>query len=345
MQKLKKRVLSTAYGLRPMAYGTLMTVMKSNCLKFFAYLTTGLLSVMLFVAPGSCENSNAGTSAAQFLKIGAGARAAAMAEAQSAAADDVYAGYYNPAGLALIERPMMGAMHAQYLQGAGYQYGALALPIRKGSRGVLALSISNLGVNDLERRTQDTDLPVDYFDAANFAYSLSYARRATDRLCLGVTGKLVRVSIDNVSGNVLAADIGLRYRLGAGAGSPVDIAFVARNMGAKLKFGTEEDPIPSAIVFGVSAHPLPELLLDLDLIRYRDTDMIIAAGGEYRHKLSGKLQGLVRAGYSNHYKSAEGTSGVTLGAGLSLSGLTVDFAWVPFGDLGNTFRYSLLVQF
>ncbi|MBU2573162.1 MAG: PorV/PorQ family protein [Elusimicrobia bacterium] len=320
--------------------------MKRNCLKNFAGTLAALLAVLFLASPGLCANSNAGTSAAQFLKIGAGAGAAAMAEAQVAAADDVYAAYYNPAGLALLERPMLGAMHAQYLQGSRYQYGAMALPIGEGShRHVLGLSIANLGVSDLERRTEDTDLPVGYFEAANFAYGLSYARRATDRLSLGVTGKLVSVKIDDVSGSAFAADIGLRYRLDGGLPFPADIALVARNIGSGLKLGSEKDPLPSAVVFGGSARPRPGLLLALDLIRYRDADMIFALGGEYRRKLSGKLRGLVRAGYSNHRKDVEGTSGVTLGAGLSLPGLAFDFAWVPFGDLGNTFRYSLLVRF
>ncbi len=312
---------------------------------FFSVFLGALCASVVFASPARCANSNAGTSAAQFLKIGAGARGAAMAEAQSAASDDIYAAYYNPAGLALIGKPMMGAMHAQYLQGASYQYGAMALPLKGDNPHTLSFSIANLGVSDLERRTQDTDLPVGYFEASNFAYGLSYARRATDRLALGVTGKLVSVSIDEVTGQAFAADLGLRYRPDIGARFPVAVALVARNLGTKLKLGTEADPLPSAIVLGGSAQPLPELLLALDLTRYRDTGTIIAAGGEYRQKLTGKLEGLLRGGYSNHHKSSEGTSGLTLGAGLSLPGFAFDFAWVPFGDLGTTFRYSLLIQF
>ena len=303
------------------------------------------LIAIFFASPGDCANTNAGTSAAQFLKIGAGARAAAMSEAQSAAAEDVYAAYYNPAGLALIKKPMMGAMYAQYLQDTGYQYGAMALPIGEGSRQVLGFSIANLGVTDLERRTEDTDQPLGYFEAANFAYGLSYARRATDRLSVGVTGKMVRISIDEVSGQTLAADIGLRYRPDLGAGFPAALALTARNLGAGLKLGTGKDPLPSVIVLGCSAQPLTDLLLAVDVIRYRDTDVIFAAGGEYSHQLSGKLQGLLRAGYNNHHKNIDGRNSVTLGAGLSLPGLAFDFAWVPFGDLGTTFRYSILVRF
>lgn len=328
-----------------------MKAMKNSCTRkekrarLSACLAAALLTVPAFVPAGLCANKNAGTSAAQFLKIGAGARGAAMGEAQSAVADDIYAAYYNPAGLALIEKPMMGAMHAQYLQGARYQYGAMALPVGEGTRQAWGFSIANLGVSDMERRTQDTDLPVGYFEASNFAYGLSYARRVTDRLSLGVTGKSVSVNIDDVSGQAFAADLGFRYRPDVNLNFPIEVAAVVRNLGTKLKLGTGKDPLPSAIVFGGSAKPLPDLLLALDLTSYRDTDIIIAAGGEYRRKLSGKLQGLVRGGYSNHNKNVDGASGVTLGAGLSLPGFTFDFAWVPFGDLGTTFRYSVLVRF
>lgn len=317
--------------------------MKSK-LKIYACLAA-FAAVLFPVSRGFCANSNAGTSAAQFLKLGAGAAGASMAEAQAAAADDVYAAYYNPAGLALLARPMMGAMHAQYLQGSRYQYGAMALPLGEGSRNVVGLSIANLGVSDLERRTQDTDLPVGYFDAANFAYSLTYARRATDRLSLGVTGKAVSVKIDDVSGSAFAADIGLRYRLDGGLSFPADVALVARNLGSGLKLGSERDPLPRAFVAAASARPRKDLLLALDFVQYRDMDLIVAAGGEFRRAISGKMDGVFRAGYSNHYKDVDGTSGVTLGAGLSFPGLAFDFAWVPFGDLGSTFRYSLLVRF
>jgi hypothetical protein len=267
-----------------------------------------------------------------------------MAEAQSALADDVFAAYYNPASLAHIKQPAMGAAHTQYVQGAGYQYGAVALPL-EGSRGVLGLSIANLGVSDLERRTQDTDLPAGYFDASNFSYALSYARHITNRLCAGASGKLVSVTIDEVSGSAMAVDAGLRYEPDLILDFPVYTAFTVRNMGSKLKLGTGKDPLPSAVVLGAAAKPRPDLAFTLDLIRYRDAGIIVAAGGEYSRQLTGKLEGQLRAGYSNHRRDLDGNSKATFGAGLALPGLIFDFAWVPFGDMGDTFRYSLMIKF
>ena len=38
-------------------------------------------------------------------------------------------------------------------------------------------------------------------------------------------------------------------------------------------------------------------------------------------------------------------SGITLGGGVGYKLFDIDFAWVPFGDLGNTFRYTAHVKF
>jgi hypothetical protein len=59
------------------------------------------------------DNTGYGTSSAEFLLLGAGARGAALGGAFAAIASDVSALYYNPAGTALMARP--GAMIAAIL--------------------------------------------------------------------------------------------------------------------------------------------------------------------------------------------------------------------------------------
>ena len=309
------------------------------------------LAVLLLAAGAGlarAQASQAGTSAAQFLKIGAGARGAAMADAQAALADDAYAAYYNPAGLVVSTRPLIGAMHAQYFQGAKFEYGSFVLPfgVKDGrAEQAWAFSVANLGVSGIERRVEDTDQPAGLFDAADYSYGLSYARWFGDSLSLGATGKLVRSRIDVVSGDAVAADVGARWRLGTAR--PLYLAAAVRNMGGSLKLGDQSsgDPLPSAVVVGAAAELFAGLKAEADLIKYRDDDARWAVGGEYTHALAGSLSGSLRAGYNNQRSDIDGTTGITLGAGLNLPGLSFDFAWVPFGDLGNTFRYSLLVRF
>ena len=66
-----------------------------------------------------------------FLNIGVGARGLGMGNAQVASTEDVYSGFYNPAGLAHIDNTFqLGVMHSEYFAGiANYDYGSIAVPL------------------------------------------------------------------------------------------------------------------------------------------------------------------------------------------------------------------------
>ena len=50
-------------------------------------------------------------------------------------------------------------------------------------------------------------------------------------------------------------------------------------------------------------------------------------------------------GYNTATSDVESASGLALGAGIGYRLFDLDFAWVPFGILGNTFRYTAHVKF
>jgi hypothetical protein len=68
----------------------------------------------------------AGTSSAQFLKIGVGARAEAMGEAYGAVADDPYALYWNPAGLGRMSNPRLSLSYTMWLEDISNSFLAFA---------------------------------------------------------------------------------------------------------------------------------------------------------------------------------------------------------------------------
>src|SRR5690349_17928904 len=78
------------------------------------------------------------TANAQFLKLGAGARAAGMADAFTSVADDVTAAYWNPAGLAQLTTPEISVMQNNQLVESQYQYVGGAMPFKNHT---LAVSI------------------------------------------------------------------------------------------------------------------------------------------------------------------------------------------------------------
>ena len=85
----------------------------------------------------------------EFLKIGVGARAAAMGNAMSGIADDVTAGYWNPAGLGFAPAaPEVALMHSEYFAGiAKYDYIGFTMPIGENRR--FGASVIRLGVDDI----------------------------------------------------------------------------------------------------------------------------------------------------------------------------------------------------
>lgn len=313
-----------------------------------------LLAVVLVGGLGNrawSVTGQAGTSGAQFLKIGAGARAAGMAEAFSAVADDPYALFYNPAGITNVRVPQVGAAHTSYFQGANYEVGAFAYPLPGGrgkehSRDVVGFAIYNLSVADIERRSGDTAQPNGYFGAGDYSYNLSYARRLDRTLGVGVTGKIIHQTLDSFSSTAFGLDAGTQWTPRPDAARPITFAAVVRNIGTRPKYaGNESDPLPMGFTIGAGAPVYKNLIADIDVTKYRDTDLYVSAGTEYRHAFADELVGKLRLGYSSIRRKQDGFNGLALGAGMDFHRVGFDFAWVPYGDLGDTFRFSLQIKF
>jgi hypothetical protein len=289
--------------------------------------------------------SDVGTSGAVFLKLAAGARPAAMGEAFAGIADDVNALFYNPAGSAFLEKPQFTAQYGSWFQGIAYNVLGFTYPA--GNAGSFGLGIINLGVNDIEKRTADTETPDSKFAASDYAYMLHYSRKLRSDLSAGVNVKLVSQKIDTVSATAYGADLGVFWV------TPVErltCGLVAQNLGTQVKFVNEGDPLPLVIKAG-AGYKMPawgvyELTAGLDVNMPRDNDIQYAAGGELKRSFSQELSCALRAGYKTvAQEKLGGLSGLTAGVGMSWRQFGVDFAWVPYGDLGDTYRYSMVAKF
>ncbi len=143
----------------------------------------------------------------EFLNIGVGARALGMSNSYAAASDDVYSGYWNPAGLLGIEDKFQGAvMHSEYFAGiAKYDYIGLAKPIDEKS--AMGFSVIRFGVDDIPNTTQliDADGNLDYdrvttFSAADYGFIFSYARKLkVPGLSAGANAKVIYRRIGDFS--------------------------------------------------------------------------------------------------------------------------------------------------
>jgi len=318
--------------------------------------TMPIAALLVLLLGGSAGAASRGTSGAQFLKLGAGARAGAMADAFTAVADDAFALYYNPAGLARLPKAQIGGGHTSLFQGITYQTLAFAYPFgrREGRAGVetnsnrhaIGFGVFYLGVADIERRSGDSTLATGSFGAADAAYVASYSYAYDDRLSLGVSGKYISQQLDTYSGTAMAADLGALYRLNPTSERPVQAALSVRHIGSGAGYGGAKDPLPTTVIAGLSVEPAPKkFVLSFEAGKPRDNDLYAAFGGEARKSFGDNLGGALRFGYTSARRNGEGLNGITAGGGLSLPRASFDFAWVPFGTLGDSIRFSLLLKF
>lgn len=301
-------------------------------------LFTALTFALLCAGTSFSANSNVGTSGAQFLKIGAGARPTAMGDAFVGVADDVNAIYFNPAGLGFQTQSQMTAMRTEWFEGLNYDYGAFSLPLKSGSLG---FSVSTLKAEDLEKRSADESLQGS-FETLDAAYTFSYGHKMGESWSLGATARYLKQEIDATSAGAWGGDVGIFKKL---SGRPVTVGLAIRHMGQEIKFVNESDPQPMTIDAGLGMKMLSnKLIVGLNFQKPRDNDVQFGTGLEYTQPLRKDFRCAVRTGYSSA-KTDSGGSGLSIGGGVGYKLLDLDLAWVPYGDLGNTIRTGISFRF
>jgi hypothetical protein len=181
--------------------------------------------LILVLGAGAAHGQRIAKYGADFLAGGVDARALGMGGAYVSLADEVSAGYWNPAGLSHLQYPQISYMRVQRFSGAvTFDYGGVALPINE--RSTVAISGFRSGVNDivntLEAWNPDRGVPlgsyesrITRFSAADWALFVSYSRRLTDRLTVGVNFKGIQRSIgDFAEAWGYSMDVAAQYRVG-----------------------------------------------------------------------------------------------------------------------------------
>ena len=150
-----------------------------------------------------------GTTAANFLEIGVGSRPNAMGEAYVAIASDLTSIYWNPAGLANVNRP--SAMFALQPWVANidmlFAAGAMAIP----NIGTLGLGITQVSYGEQEVTTlQYQDGTGEYFTANDLAATVTFSRKLVSWFSFGSSLKYINSSIWHSSATAFAVDLGVQ---------------------------------------------------------------------------------------------------------------------------------------
>lgn len=304
--------------------------------RFVLLLMLGCFIYPPFALSATDIHENAGTRALTFLKMGVGAEAIAMGESQTAAADDIYATYWNPAGLIGLQQSQFGFMHNEWFAGIRHEFAGYAQPL--GESSAFALSVSYLSYGTLDRR-DDQGATTGTFHPYDLAGIASFATAIQENLTVGVNGKWLQEKIDDQSAQALAFDGGIVYRF---AESPLTLGLNAQHIGTKVKFDEQSFLLPFNLKFGASYRIYPVHFV-ADVNRPSDDNVSVGFGASlvvaemfhlrsgYRHRFGGNSLGAL--------------SGLSLGLGLSVEGYQVDYAFASMGKLGPVHRVSLLMSF
>jgi len=321
------------------------------------------------------EAIGAGTSGSAMLRIGVGARATSMGEASVAATDDVASIYWNPAGLVQIKNSQLSAMHIEWFDDIRYEWLAFAQPLSK--RVAIAADVSYMYMGSISRTIESSTegyIQDGTFSPVDMAGRVALSVKASNNLLVGASiqriqsnvnfDKVTKAEISNKTAQGVAINLGGIYNINKIPG--LSVGGCLQNIGSQTKaYFTEKASMPFVFNLGMAykvqmakekaltaetqndkepkTAPKPSLgalTIAADLSFPNDSSINARIGTEYRFGNGVALRGGYHTGRSSSFPS-----GLSAGIGYNSDNYQVDYAIVPYGDLGNTHRVSFTIRF
>ncbi len=308
--------------------------MRGNQMKRLIAITA--VSLLMIQSQRISWASGPGTTSADILKIGVGARAIGMGEAYVAQADDVSSLYWNPAGLALMQERQASFSYDQMYQDLKYQNASIGIPLENGAIGG---SLSYLGYGDIQGFDQ-SGTPIGNQTAYSGVATLGGAWLG-NQWSAGANLKGIQEKLADESATGIAADLGANVIYPKPVlGGTLRLGGVVQNLGSGMKFEQQSDPLPMDWKLGIAAVQMldKKLNVSIDYTNPKDDTGYVSGGFEYWLVPFIAL----RAGYVN---SKDEGNGVRAGIGLRIKGVSFDYAYAGNGELGMSHRYELSFRF
>lgn len=302
--------------------------MKRILILFIIILTTGAVYG---------DYNYSGRRAGVFLEQGVGARAVGMGEAYIVLSDDINSVWWNAAGLGGINSYELLFMHDEYIQGIRQEYGAFGFPL-KNNYGTIGVSINYLDYGKYDRTTitsGNSGTTTGSFGAKSWVGSIAWGKKFS-RINFGFNLKYISDKLDNTKASAFGADIGLQYP----ASELFTIGYTVQNIGTKLKYESERSSLPIVHRIGLGyRQPGGQINFEADAVKSENDKWQVQLGGEL---WAIKNRFALRAGYIS---GRDAEDKYTVGAGFLYNGLSLDYAYSPFGKLGSSHKASIQYKF
>jgi len=266
-----------------------------------------------------------GATTAGFLKIGVGARAMGLGGAFTSVADDPSAVYWNPAGIARMDKSQLQFSHYSWYQDIKIENLFVTFP---GKRLSFGTGITYLDYGKFESYDEAGNLEGElsmYDLAASFSLSLNIS----DMFSAGATAKYIEQSFDIVKANTYAFDAGILCDF-----DNVQGGLAAVNIGPRMKFVYEEEDLPASLRIGIALHPFHrQALFATEVDAPFHGNLSIHQGAE----LNISRQLFARTGFIYKTETLPGTDALSycLGAGLNYGVGRFDYTFTPSEELTN----------
>lgn len=279
------------------------------------------------VATAHGKDSAGSTVGSTLLRGEIGARSAALGGAMVAGATGATALRYNPAILADASRRSLFLQYDASILDINRSDLIYATPWKDAG---LAIGASYIDYGTITRTTISNPGGAGSLNPNDLLLRVGYGRAVNDRFDVGGSLAYYRLDLDNVAAGGVTADLGLRAKT---SWDGLVLGAAVRNVGSRARFIREAEELPLSATVGFSWRAAERLAIMTDLEWIRGLNGAVKAGIEF----NATRQISLRAGYNSRNDAG---SGFTLGAGFALSDLELDYAFVPFGDLGNEHRVS-----
>jgi hypothetical protein len=334
------------------------------------WLTKAIIATVLASCVVHAQTfNNVGSTGAQFLKIGVGARAMGMGGAYGSITGDVTSLAWNPAGIGTIDGLQFSAQHTIWVAGIAHDFIGVSVPINE--QFSLGFHTVYLTSGDIEITTIDVPEGTGrFYDVSDLAAGLTGSVRLTQQLTFALTLKYVEERIYDMSSDGLALDAGMTYatdlrslnlgfsisHLGfdqALTGRSLDVRYTSPNPAepsVKSEMQTMSTPMPLMFRAGGSFdvmqllfnHPdVDPLLVAFDFVQQSDTPERVHLGMEYAWN---RLL-FARAGYIFNADELSWNAGGGMKIEIAKLVCSADYAASWLGRFGLGQRFGLTVTY
>lgn len=323
-----------------------------------------------------------GTTGGNFLELGFGSAGVAMGDAYVSVANDISSVYWNPAGLAYMEKNQLVTNLQPWIVDINFSMGAFAYtnPVL----GTFAFSFINTSYGEEDVTTMEFQEGTgETYTGQDLSLQMSYGRKLAQWFSFGFTGKYVTSRIWRSNASAFALDFGTLVNTSflnktGKPGDGLNIGMSISNYGTRLnydgknikerldpsenegnyayvpvKYETGDWELPLIFRIGVSFSPVltknQRLIVSADALHPNNNSEYINLGAQYSLRIAPAGTFYLRSGYKGLLMD-DAPYGMTFGGGFEMNllnnyTLSFDYAARDMGVFGYMNSYSFGFSF